>query len=453
MGINKKSFIFVGILLCAGGAFAQAPVDLPPQTLTRTDNSTNPISILPSVEGGKSFFSARGFVDGSYDINAPVLQNGVIQSGNSASGFGVDAGGGVSAFRTFATGELSLTYSGDFHDYTTPNYPTGFDQDLNVYVRKVLARRWSLYFGQNAGIFYNGGNAFPFSNSLVASNVGQNVILNPFSQNTKFLSSSLSLSYQQSLRWSYTFGGDFYLSRYSGNGTFGSTGGDGMGSISYRLTRATSLSGSYSHSYFSYENGAGSSSIDSVYATLSHDFHSAHWQVGASGGFSRVNSQGSFFIPGFLPSNVNQQLTAVITQGTYKTTSTVPSFAGSATRTWKHTSLSFSGGQTVNPGNGLYLASRALFIGGYYNIAYRRSNLSFGGDYSRLSSLANTISSSYGSSGANVNYSYRLARYIGANANYSLTYYGNIGAIGGRVDNRLSFGVNISTANVPFSYF
>ena len=451
--MNKKLLGFVCVLLCAGGVFAQAPVDLPPQTLTRADNSTSPISILPSIEGGKNFLSLNGYVDGSYDINAPVFQNGVIQSNTSNSGFGVDAGGRVDALRTFATGQFSLSYGGDFHDYTTPNYPTGFDQNLNIYLRKVLGRRWSIYFGQNAGIFYNGGNSFPLSNSLVASNVGQGVILNPFSQNTKFLSSSVSLSYQQSLRWSYTIGGDFFLSRYQGNGSFGSTGGDGLGSVSYRITRVTSLSGSYSHSYYGYTGGAGSSSIDSVYATLSHDFHRAHWQVGASGGISRVNSQGALFIPGFLPPSVNQQLTAVVTQGTYKTISTVPSFTGSATRTWKHTSLSFSGGQSVNPGNGLYLASRNLFLSGYYNIAYRRSNLSFGGTYSRLSSLTNNISSSYGSSGSNVTYTYKLARYIGVNGGYNLTYYGNIGSIGGRIDNRLSFGVNFSTANVPFSYF
>ena len=449
--MNKKSLAFVWVMFCAGGAFAQAPVDLPPQTLTRADNSTNPISILPSLEGGKNFLSLNGYVDGSYDINAPVLQNGVVQG--SASGFGVDAGGGVTAFRSFATGQLSLTYSGDFHDYTTPNYPTGFDQNLNLYLRKVLARRWSIYFAQTAGIFYNGGNAYPLSNSLVAPNLGQGIVLNPFSQNTKFMSTSVSLSYQQSLRWSYTIGGDFFLSRYYGAGTFGSTGGDGMGSISYRMTRATTLSGSFSHSYYGYQNGAGSSSVDSVFATLSHDFHTAHWQVGVSGGVSRVNSEGAFFIPGFLSSAENQQLTAVITSGTYKTNSSVPSFQGTATRTWKHTSLSLSGGQSVNPGNGIYLASRNLFVAGYYNIGYRRSSLSFGGTYSRLSSITNNISSAYGSSGSNVTYNYRLTPHIGVNANYNLTYYGNIGSIGGRIDNRFSFGFNISTSNVPFSYF
>lgn len=453
MRLKKKWLALVFALSGGTSVFAQNPVDLPPQTLTRTDNSTNPISILPSMEGGKNFFTANGYLDGAFDTSAPVFQNGVYQGTTSTSGIGVDLGGSIGAYRSFATGQISLTYGGDFHDYTTPNYPTGFDQNVNLYVRKILTPRWSLYLGTNAGIFYNGGNYFPLAATVVASNAGQGTVLNPFSQNTKFLSTSVSLSYQQSLRWSYTIGGDLYLSRYYGRGTFGSTGGDGMGSISYRLTRLTTLSGSFSHSYYGYQGAAGDSSVNSVYATLSHQFYHSHWQVGASAGVSWVNSEGAFFIPGFLPSPVDQQLTAVITEGTYKSTSTVPSFTLSATKTWQHTSLSFSGGQSVNPGNGLYLASRNLFFSTYYNVAYRRSNLSFGGTYSRLNSISNNISSAYGSSGANVNYTYRLARWFGVNASYNLTYYGNIGSVGGRIDNRIMFGLTFSTPSVPFSYF
>jgi hypothetical protein len=86
-------------------------------------------------------------------------------------------------------------------------------------------------------------------------------------------------------------------------------------------------------------------------------------------------------------------------------------------------------------------------------MAYRRSNLSFGGTFSRLSSIANTISTAYQSSGSNVSYYYKLTRYFGVSAHYDLTYYGNIGSYGGRIDNRVSFGVTFNSSNVPFSYF
>jgi hypothetical protein len=450
---KKKPFAFGLILLWAGCAFGQAPVDLPPQTLTRSDISTNPISILPSLGEGRNYVNVSGFANAVFDTSAPVFQSGTYQGNTSGTGVGFELGGGVTASHITPTAQLLLGYTGGFRDYTTQTYPSGTNQNLSLYATKILARRWTLNLGGNAGIFLNGGNAYQVSSSLASPNVGQGVVLNPFSQNTKYVSSSVSLSYQQSLRWSYTIGGDFFLSRYYGNGAFGSTGGDGVGSITYRLTRVTSLSGSYSHSYYGYQNAGGSSSVDSVFATLSHDFRRAHWRVGASGGVARVNSQGAFFIPGFLPASINQQLTSVITQGTYKTTSTLPSFQGSASRNWKHTALTLSGGQSINSGNGIYLTSRNLFLSGFYSIAYRNSSLSFGGSFSRLSSIANTISTAYESSGSDVSYYHKLTRYFGVSAHYDLTYYSNIGSIGGRIDNRVSGGLTFNSSDIPFSYF
>lgn len=451
--IKKKPFAFVFVLLSAGSALAQAPVDLPPQTLTRTDNSTSPISILPSLEGGKNFVNFNGFVNGVFDSTVPVFQNGTFQGNSSVTGAGVETGGSIGLLHSFATGQFMFTYMGDFRDYTTSFYPPGTDQNVNLYFRKALNRRWTLNVGANGGMFSYGSGYYPLSSSLVASNLGQGVIPNPFSRNTKFLSSSISLTYQQSARLSYTVGGDFYLNRYYGAGSFGSTGGDGMASISYRLTRATTLSGSYTHSYYGYQGAAGSSAVDGVNMTVSHNFHRSHWQAGASVGISHVNSQGIFSIPEFLPVGVDQQLTPVLIQGMYHTVSTVPSFTGTATRSWKRTSLSLSGGQSVNPGNGFYLASRNLFFSSFYNINYRRANLSFGGTYSQLNSLANKVANGYSSAGAEVAYNYKLTRYFGLNAHYNLTYYGSLGSYGGRVDNRISFGVIFFSSNVPFSYF
>ncbi len=452
---NNRKISFALALLFGGtcSVWAQGPVDLPPNTLTQGDISGSPLNILSAFSEGKSYLDFNGFVNGVVDSSAPVFQSGVYLGNTSNTGFGYEAGGGVSASRVFSTGQFLLGYTGAFRDYTTALYPSGTNQNINVYLTKLLSRQWSLRVGGNAGIFLNGGSAYQLNNSVNGLNLGQGPVLNPFSQTTKYVGSSISLSYQQSLRWSYTIGGDFFLSRYTGNGSFGSTGGDGTGSVTYRLTAVTSLSGSYSHSYYGYQNAAGSSAVDSVFGTLSHDFRRAHWKVGVSGGVSRANSSGAFFIPGFLPAAANQQLIGVVTQGAYNTVSVFPSFQGSATRTWRRTSLNLSGGQAVSSGNGIYLTSRNLFFSGGYNISSRRSGLSFTGIYSQLNSVTNSISSSYGSSGANVSYTYKLARHFGVNGAYNLTYYSNIGNFGGRISNRLSFGVTFFSSNVPLSYF
>lgn len=451
--MNKKSIAFAGIFFFAVTAFAQTPVDLPPDTLTRTDTSSNPISILPTFSGGKNFLALAGYVDGALDSNAPVFANNQYQGTTSDTGFGVDVGGSIGALRTFETGQFSLIYAGDYHHYTTHDYVSGTDQNLNLMFRKTLSPHWSILLGGNAGIFFNGGNSFPLSTSLTGTNVGNGPIFNPFSQNTKFLGSSVSLTYQQNLRWSYIIGGDFFLTRYYGAGSFGSTGGDGTFSVRYRMTRSDTITGTYAHSYYGYQGEAGNSGVDNVSATLSHEFHHSQWKVGATVGVARVNSQGSVFIPGFLPTSINQQLTPVIFQGNYNTTSVVPSFTGSLTRSAHNRSISISGGQSVSPGNGIYLASRNLFFTGFYTITTQRTSLSLGGLYSRLSSISNNISSSYSSSGADVSYVYKLSRYFGANVHYILNYYGNVGNVGGRVDNRITFGITVFNTNIPFSYF
>ena len=450
--MNKKSIALVGILFCAAGAFAQTAVELPPDTLTRTDTSSNPISILPTFSGGKNFVTLNGFLDGAFDSIAPVFANNQYQGNTSETGVGIDAGGSIGALRSFATGQLSFYYLADYHHYTTHDYINGTDQNVNLLFKKTLSPRWSLLLSSGAGIFYNGANSFALQTPL-NGNPGTGLVFNPFSQNTKFLSSSLSLIYQQNLRLSYIIGGDFFLSRYYGAGSFGSTGGDGNVSVRYRLTRATTLTGTYAHSYYGYQGQAGSSGLDNMTLTVSHDLFRSQWKIGGTVGVARVNSQGSVFIPGFLSSAVAQQLTPVIYQGNYNNTSLVPSFTGSLTRTWRNRTLLLSGGQSVSPGNGIYLTSRNLFLSGYYTITNRRSSLSAGGIYSRLSSISNQISSSYNTSSANASYIYKLTRYFGLNAQYTLTYYGNIGSYGGRVDNRLSFGLTLTNTNIPFSYF
>lgn len=451
--MNKKSIALVGILFCAAGAFAQTAVELPPDTLTRTDTSSNPISILPSFSGGKNFLALNGFLDGVVDSNAPVFVNNQYQGTTADTGVGIDIGGSIGALRNFATGQFSLMYAGDYHHYTNHDYVSGTDQNVSLLFKKTLSPHWSLMLADNAGIFFNGGNSFALNTSLTGTNVGTGPVFNPFSQNTKYLGSSATLTYQQNLRWSYIIGGDFFLSRYYGAGSFGSTGGDGTASIRYRMTRADTITGTYAHSYYGYQGAAGSSGVDNMTFTISHEFYRSQWKVGGTVGVARVNSQGSIFIPGFLSPSANQQLAPVLFQGNYNTTSLVPSFTGSATRSWRNRSISLTGGQSVSPGNGIYLTSRNLFFSGFYTITNRRSSLSLGGIYSRLSSISNQISSSYNTSSANASYIYKLTRYFGLNAQYTLTYYGNIGSYGGRVDNRLSFGLTLTNTNIPFSYF
>ncbi len=426
---------------------AQPPADTPPQVETPTDRTSNPLTLAeqPTEPSLHNYLNFYGFLNGVYDSTFPVYAGGQFNNAVADQGaFGFEVGGGLTAFHELNHGTFDLSYRGGYRDYRGV-YPSGTDQNLSLDFRKALTKRWGISFSQSAGIFLNGGTYF----SLQPSQSGA-VELNPYTNSTKYLSSNLGFSYQQSIRLSYEFGGSFFLSRYGGAAPFGTTGGSGFGSVLYRFTRRTTASATYSRGYTVYQGGGGEAGSDTGYVTLSHDF-SAHWQGGISAGVNRVHSTGTAFLP--FDFQINDQAIQFYIPGKYDQTSMFPYFQASLTRSWRRSRFTVNAGQNVNSGNGIFLASRNDFANGFYSYANRKWNIGFGGNYSRLTSVSNTVSAAYSSLSLSGSMGYSLMRHLGANLRYDYADYGSFGTLGGRIDNRVSFGFTISSKNVPATLF
>ncbi|MBV9302667.1 MAG: hypothetical protein JOY62_04760 [Acidobacteriaceae bacterium] len=442
-----KSAVFALFSMFAGVAFAQDPAyNLPPTTDTREDTVNNPVTLAQPVEhGSPNYVNFFAFANGVYDSSSPVFQSGQSQSGSpSAAGWGIEAGGGVTAYHDFNHGSLALSYRGAYRDYESSLYPNGTDQSLSFLLRKALNKRWGFTYAQAAGIFLNGGTYY----SLQAGSTSS-LNLNPYSQSTKFASSSITFSYQQTMRLSYEFGGDFNVNRYGGLGPFGTTGVGGSASMLYRLTRRTTVSGTYSHTYYTYQSNAGITDADNLYLTLSHDF-SSRWHGGISAGVSRTDSSGTVETPGLFL--INGELLAGYVAGPYKRISTFPFFQGTLSRVWRRSQFTVNAGQDVSSGNGLFLASRNEYANGFYSYGTRKWNIGFGGNYSRLSSVANSAVP-YSSRTLSNSVGYSLTRYVGLNLRYFYTDYGHIGLVPGRIDNRVTFGFVFNSKDVPITLF
>lgn len=439
-----KFVLLFSSLLWAEGLWAQqsGPVTAP-QTQTPGDTETNPVTLsIPYNAAERNYFNFYGFANGIYDSNEYLATSS--PSGNQ-TGWGIEGGGGVTGFHEFATGDLALSYRGDYRAYESSAYPSGTDQNLSFLFRKQLTRHWSLAFTQSAGIFLYGGTYF----GVQPSNVNF-VETSPFSPKTRFLGDSLSLSYQQTRRLSYQFTGDFYLVRYSNGVSYGSTDASGSGTILYRLSRQTTISGTYTHTYFDFQHGAGESDIDSAYLTLSRDLPN-HWRVGVSGGISHSNSSGIVNVPvTFL---VGTNLLTGYVVGHYHTSTNLPYAQATVSRTMRHSTFVVTGGESVTPGNGFFLDSRNLGVSGLYSYMWRKANAGVGGYYSRLTSISNTASASYGSAAASLNLSYQVLRYLGVDLRYDYIRYDSFFGFAGREDNRISFGIVISSKNVPMTLF
>ncbi len=429
-----KRFVLLALSVSVGCGLAQDA----PRTQTPGDTGV-PILARP-YEAARDFFNFYAFA------NAVVDSTGLLAGATSQqAGFGEEVGGGISGYHRFETGDFSLSYRGSYRTYQTSGYPDGSDQNLSFTYNKTFHRRWQLGFAQGAGIYLYDG--FFYSPNPTDANLIQT---NPFGSETKFTLTNLSLAYQQSLRLSYQFTGSFLLERYNAAGSIGSDSVNGSASALYRLTRTTTLSGSYSHSYFTYQRGAGSSNVDSVYLTLSRNLAN-HWKVGVSGGASISNTSGTLNIPA--NAIVGQEIIPVFVLGRYSTKSTLPYYQGTLIHSWRHSLFTATGGQSVNPGNGFYLTSRNLGVSGIYQYMFRQSNVAFGGFFSKLSSLSNPVAASFYSTQFTASYSYNLRPHIGLNGHYEFARYDNVGAYAGRSDNRLYFGVYVSSKNIPMGLY
>lgn len=390
------------------------------------------------------FVNWFAFADGVYDTYAPYSRpNGQLVDNGS---FGVEVGGGVNAIHSFRDGQFSISYRGDFRDYTSATYTSGTDQFLSLAYSKRLGRRWTLSTSLGGGISFYGDTFFTDSSnstSLVANN--------PFSPETKFLSAGVSLTYQQSRRLSYVLSGSYFLQRYNYAPAIGLTGTSGSGSVYYRTTARTTIGGTYAYSYYTYQRGVGVANINTAQASVSHQFPN-HWFASVSGGVTVSASSGISEIP--VNIMLNGQLISGYLIGPYKSTTSFPSFSGSVSRSFRASNLSISAGQGISPGNGYYLASKALYANGVYSRSInRRTNFGVAGGIYRLSSVANSVALSYSSASITGSYSVNLMRYFGVNANYSFIHYGSLTGYGSVNDNRFSFGVNFSSKSIPLTMF
>ncbi len=438
--------IVVALLLAswfAGTLAAQQPAELPPAGPPQDQGTTseNPITSLASEFLSHDFFNFYLFANAVYDSEPISFQGRSVNEG----GLGFDGGGGIDAQKQFRDGFFSIGYRGDYRDYTSSFYPSGTDQNLNVSYQKRLGRRWTVTLSASGGIFLYGATFF----GPQTESIGY-VQTNPFSTESKFASTGVTLAYRQTRRLSYVFSGQGYLYRYNFPGAIGAAGVTGSGSLLYQTTARTTVGGTYSYTYFGYQLGAGTMSANTVTLDLSHRFGN-RWTASLRGGVTRTDANGTIRVP-ILEENGGNLLPGYLI-GHYHTISTFPTVEGNVSRQLRRSMITASGGQGITSGNGVYLASRNIFFNGVYSYSMRRSNLSLGGGISHLSSVSNNISYKYTSSFFSANYGYNLMRHLGVNARYDFVRYGTLGGVGAQRDNRFTFGVYFSSRSVPLTLF
>jgi len=448
-GSCRVKFFFI---LCVSAATLAAQGSSDNSSGART--SFSPLTAAGQFFDG-DFVNVFAFGNGVWDSRVPTLNS----SGQEVfgSGFGWEAGGGITAERKFKDGSVSVNYRGSYRDYQTSSSGSGQQQSLTLAYNKTLSRHWTLRTDIVGGILTS-GSSFYSGTALASSTPG-----NPFSIESRFANASASLTYAQTHRLSYVFTGSFLYSGYVGiknasgsqlNAPVDTRGVTGGASILYRVTARTTVGGTYTRSYYRYTGNAGTTNVDSAALTFSHLFPN-RWQLDLSAGVNRSASVGTTFTYVELPI-----FGLASCYCHYDRTINSPAFQGVLSHYYRHSSFSVAGGQSIMAGNGLFLASRNQFANGTFSASTRRMNFSLGGTYSRLSSVsAADLSKTYSYYGASAGYGINLMRFVSANLRWDLLHYDNVFGITSATgtvnptEDRLSFGLSISSRSVPLTLF
>ena len=406
----------------------------------------NPLVTLASEFFQHDYFNAYAFGDGVVDSNNPeITSSGQIRN---TVGTGFSVGGGLSAVHALNNGEFAISYQGAYNDYQTSAFTSGQTQNLSLAYSKRLTRHLLFSINAGGGIYRYGSTFFTGQ----TTDLQTPLVNNPFAPESKYASVGLGITYQQTRRLSYSVFGSFFLVRYNYAEAVGTTGASGGAAINYRLTSRDTLSVSYGHSFYNYQGTAGQASIDNYGATLTHAFRN-NWVASVYGGAARSNASGTIEQPVTLL--VGDQAVGGYILGHYNQTVLLPSFYGTVSHSRRHSVFSVNGGEGVaGAGNGYFLASRSVFIGGVYSYTWARAqNISLGGTFYRLTSVANTVSTGYSSADFSVSYGRALIRHVGMFLRYDYVYFGALSPYNSNSDNRLSFGFNFSSRSVPLTLF
>jgi hypothetical protein len=428
----------VSALAAQAQYFPEAPDPTGPTVLTR--GQIPPPDVFGN-SGREDYFNGFLFLNAIHDSDLPFETfnpaGGVL---NTYGGTGGQIGGGFNLYHLVEHGVMSASYNGSYTHYGRSGLSNGTNQTLSLAYSKMLSRRWTLRASEGLNYNLNFGSSF----TLIPSS-GLFPSVQPYSQRAFFNSTSVTLGYQESLRLSYFVGGDFFTAVYSPDTVGTYVGVSGTAGASYRITRRTTATGSYSISRLKYTDLSVTTDIGTALLTLSHELP-RHWEVSLSGGVNQVNSKGTALLP--IQGVVSEQF--IQGQSSQKTNS--PTLTASIFKSGRRSRVGISGGEAVSGGNGYYLTSRNVYVNGVGDLDIgRRLSLSGRLGYSKLSSLSNATNS-YKAITYDFSAGFRLTRHTYLNGAYSGWHYPRFGPSNPNLANRVTVGVTFASANFPFPF-
>jgi len=271
----------------------------------------------------------------------------------------------------FRRDEVSVSYSGNYSQYSGLGAFSGMNQNIVVDYAHVVSRRLTLNLSGSGSILsqnYVLENQPVGPETIANINLASSPNIQIYDLGTKQFSSAADLTWQKTSRLSFSIGTSYFaIDRSSplGNNSpslLGVTGQQARGDVNYRLTRKMTVGSYYSFSHYVYPHGFGNSDTNTVGAITSYAFNRTT-QIRFRGGLSWVESVGlqTVAINPVIAALLGQNSGIIDAYNTYRASDIsaqfVKDFRGRTTA-----SLAYARG--ISPGNGVFQTSQQESISG-----------------------------------------------------------------------------------------
>ena len=361
--------------------------------------------------------------------------------------YGIEAEGGVYGVHSWKRSQLGLNYTGSYTKYLNYDVYNSTNHALTLGYTDQITRRLTLDLRESAGsLTYGTGQVANAASADLNSSFTPATRL--FDTRTYYLQSSVSATWLQSARMSYTVGANTFLQDLKSLGLSNAWGYGFNGSMRRRLSKSSTLGVTYQYSHFEFPGSSSKSdshTFHGIYATGLGRFWTLSIEAGAT--VTQGESLVSIALNPVLAAFFGQSTITGITN--FQTI--YPSGTVTLQRRFRRASLGFNYFRGVNSGNGAYNTGR--LDNGSATLSYtgiRRVNLGADGGYYTLKSIGQNLGSySQYSAGAGVSYLlghdiHLSLRYDYRDQQVDISNYGHSGS-------RATVGLNFSPGSLPLS--
>ena len=361
--------------------------------------------------------------------------------------YGIEVDGGAYGVHSWKRSQLGLNYAGSYTKYLNNDAYNSTNHALSLGYTDQISKRLRLDLRESAGtVTYGTGQVADAASTDLNSSFTPVVRL--FDTRTYYLQSSVSATWLQSARMSYTAGVSTFLQSVRSTGSSKGWGYSFNGNMMWRMSKASTLGATYAYSHFEYpefSSKSDSHTFQGLYAIGLGRFWTLSVEAGAT--LSQGESLVSFAL--------NPTLAAIFGQATITGLSSFQTIYPSGTvtlkRRFRRASLGFNYYRGVNSGNGVYSTGR--LDNASASISYtglRKLNLGADGGYYNLKSIGQNLGA-YSQYSAGAGISYALGRDIHLSLRYDfrdqqidIFSYRHNGS-------RATVGLNFSPGSLPLS--